>query len=632
MSAEAFTATFDDAVERSFRNDAIRTAILIDDQFPDYIQMQDAKVSDFRDLERAKSLYSFLHRRGLLCDVLNWRKPEDADPELVDKVRKSDLVILDYQLGPGGPKTALKILRHLAESPHFNLVVLYTSDPLITASLAAAGAMRGLKPLTPQLTVPPEILDEAAGPLEEFEDIDASALTAYIKDGTTVWQTPLRLAMTAEGISLQHLAKLTQHVGRRWLTRLFDGYQPEPTILDLRCSIAGEGPLWIQSGSCFVAVVKKGAAPQGQDEGTYVWECLGRALRAWRPNIYRLILSEIQNALELEAIADHEAWLDDNLCLGLGLYLLEDDEAARGERAAGDIAGTSQSLIDRFVDLIRRRLAHHDTIAATAANLLNSRLQLPLPTDDSEEGPRRSRARELAHIGPTEVVDWDGSVLPSVNAFMVSDDFRGGHLSTGTVLRDERDNHWLTVSPACDLVPRADGPILVQLMRLTSMNTADHYTIGDKIALHADGKVQLFRALNAVNRQPTLKTLYLPKGTRVEGARGGPSHVLGWFADLSGVAKALAESKADNGTAASGPPPRRTKRSQPAAEPALAKPAPTKTHAVWPMEMAKFTVVSQLRSSFATRFLLVSGQHQSRIGVDFVDLRQDSPPKNSETE
>jgi hypothetical protein len=631
MQADAFAASFDEAVERSFRNDAIRTAILIDDQFPDYIQMQDAKIADFRDLERAKSLYSFLHRRGLLCDVLNWRKPEDADPELVDKVRKSDLVVLDFQLGPGGPKTALKILRHLAESPHFNLVVLYTSDPLNTASLAAAGAMRGLKPLAAQLTVSPEVLDEAVVPLKEFDDIDAAALTAYIKDGTTAWQTPLRLAMTAEGISLQHLAKLTQHVARRWLARLFDGYQPESTILDLRCSITGDGPRWIQSGSCFVAVVKKGAAPQGQDEGTYVWECLGRALRAWRPNMYRLILSEIQNALELEAIADHETWLDDNLCLGLGLYLLEDDEAARGERAAGDIAGTSQSLIDRFVDLIRRRLANHDTIARTAATLLNGRLQLPLPNDAAKEGPRRVRARELAHVGPTEVIDWEGSVLPAVNAFMVSDDFRGGHITTGTVLRDERANHWLTVSPACDLVPRADGPILVQLMRLSKIKTADRYTIGDKVALHADGEVQLFRALQEVNRQPTLKTLYLPNGTRVDGEGGDSTHVLGWFADLSGVAKALGDAKAGKASASKDAA-ARSNESQVAAEPALAKPSPFAASALGPTEMAKFTVVSQLRSSFATRFLLVSGQHQSRIGVDFVDLRDISSSEESGAE
>lgn len=607
MPANAFAATYSDAVERSFRDDAIRTAILIDDQFPDYIQMQDAKVADFRDLERAKSLYTFLHKRGLLCDVLNWRKPEDADHELVEKVRKSDLVVLDYQLGTGGPKAALQILRHLAESPHFNLVVLYTSDTLTTVSLAAAAAMRGLPTFSAKAKPSAEVLDEAAAALQDFKDIDATALLAYVKDGTTPWKADLQAALTQAEIDLRNLPGLTHHVARRWLEQLFDGYEAKTRLLDLRCNLVGD-VLWIQCGSCFVAVVKKGAADQGEEEGAFVWRRLGAALRSWRPNIYRLILSEIQNALELEAIADHEAWLDDNLCLGLGLYLLEDDPAARGERAADDIAGFSQSLIDRFVDLIRRRLSHHGAIADTAAALLNGKLQLPLPDAVAQESARHTRARELAHVDPDQEVNWASNVLPAVNAFMVSDDFRGGHLTTGTVICDERENHWLVVSPSCDLVPRADGPILIQLMRLSRINSADKFTVGDKVAVHAGGEARLFRALSETSRQPSLKTLYLPNGTRTQrtGGKKPRIYVRGWFADLTGTAKATVDAKAKGGKAPA-----------PAAAAAPA-PAPA-TEQLDGMALAQFTVVSQLRGSFATRFLMVTGQHQSRIGVDFVD-------------
>ncbi|WP_281399775.1 hypothetical protein [Azospirillum oryzae] len=33
-----------------------------------------------------------------------------------------------------------------------------------------------------------------------------------------------------------------------------------------------------------------------------------------------------------------------------------------------------------------------------------------------------------------------------------------------------------------------------------------------------------------------------------------------------------------------------------------------------------FTVVAQLRRTFAARFLMAAGQHLSRVGVDFIDL------------
>lgn len=147
METAQFDADFADAVVRSLRDDAIRTAVLIDDQFPTYLQMRGPALEDkFKEVGRAVNLYGFFHQRGLICDIENWRNPGEADLELIDKVRKSDLVVLDYQLGNGGPRVALEILRHLAVSVHFNLVVLYTNDPLSKVALSAAAAMRGVAP------------------------------------------------------------------------------------------------------------------------------------------------------------------------------------------------------------------------------------------------------------------------------------------------------------------------------------------------------------------------------------------------------------------------------------------------------------------------------------------------------
>ena len=606
-----FDADFADAVVRSFRDDAIRTAVLIDDQFPTYLQMRRPNLeNEFKEVGRAENLYNFFHQRGLICDIENWRNPEEADLELIDKARKSDLVVLDYQLGTSGPKTALEILRHLAVSAHFNLVVLYTNDPLTKVALSAAAAMRGVAPPDQKFVPTAEVIGEAAAILdrEEFREVDSAGLVAYLTRGDTPWQADMQTAMAEAGMHLRSLRPLTDHVARSWIRQVTEGYTPvEGPILELRCDLSVSGTIWIHCGSCFVAVVDKLKTGAEQDEGSYVWNRMGAALRAWRPNFYRLVLSEIQNALELEAVADHEAWLDDNLCLGLGLYLLESDDAAAGKLEAGAVAGSAQSLIDRFVDIIRRRLATHAKITETATSVLSARLSTALGAPLPGETSRHTRARQLAHVASEAPCDWQGDVLPAANAFMMSDEFRGGHITTGSVLRSAEGQYWLCVSPACDLEPRETGPVLLQLIRLSPRASSDKYSTGQYIVIATSEGPKVLTALNEINRQPLLKVVLLPNGTSVLRNGKVAPMLTGWFAStITPGAVNPAGVVATSPTAS-------TTVKEGLAE--AGGPAPAAG-----VGGIAFTVVAQLRGTFATRFLLAAGQHLSRVGVDFIDL------------
>lgn len=613
METAQFDADFADAVVRSFRDDAIRTAVLIDDQFPTYLQMRRPALEDeFKEVGRAVNLYGFFHQRGLICDIENWRNPGEADLELIDKVRKSDLVVLDYQLGNGGPRVALEILRHLAVSAHFNLVVLYTNDPLSKVALSAAAAMRGVAPPDQKLIPTTEVLGEAEAILNraEFLEVDADSLVAYLTRGETPWRDDLKATMNEAEIHLRNLRSLTDHIARSWIRQVSEGYTPaESPIFELRCNLTDADTMWIHCGSCFVAVVDKQKAGDEQDEGTYVWHRVGTALRAWRPNFYRLVLSEIQNALELEAVTDHEAWLDDNLCLGLGLYLLESNDAATGRMEAGAVAGSAQNLIDRFVDLIRRRLATHVKITDTATSVLSARLSTALGAPLLGETDRHVRARELAHVAADAACEWQEKVLPSVNAFMISDEFRGGHITTGSVLQSGDTDYWLCVSPACDLEPRETGPVLVQLIRLIKGQPIDKYSAGQHIVISTKKGPTVLTALNALNRQPTLKVVLLPNGTEVVREGTAAPVLTGWFASaMTPSPPGLAVVGASSAAGAA--------ESVIEAQAEAREPVPA-SHSVGGIS---FTVVAQLRGMFATRFLLAAGQHLSRVGVDFIDL------------
>lgn len=613
MELDAYDVAFANAVERSFRDDAIRTAVLIDDQFPNYLNLRNASDEEFSEIARAENIYGFMHNRGLICDIHNSRTPQDVDLHLLDKARKSDLILLDYQLGAAGSKTALKILRHLAVSEHFNLVVLYTAEASPIVTLRVAAAMRGNKPAVEALTPSAEILEQAEDVLadEQFATLDAAGLRTFLTSGKTPWAAALAQALKEAEISMAHVKPLADHIARRWIARLADDYVLESDDeLSVECAIDAAQPMWVHCGSCFVAVVQKLPASSTDNEGEYVWGKIGAALRAWRPNIYRLILSEIQNALELEAVAHHEKWLSDELALGLGLYLLESEEIAKGKVTAADVEGSAQSLIDRFVDIIRRRLATHERISLTAISLLGAKLTTPVGAQLAGENARQSRARELAHVPTATAVDWRKTILPTVNAFMVSDAFRGGHVTTGTVLRGEDDQYWLCASPACDLVPRDHEPVLVQLMRLERTNNPpEKYTAGEFVVIGASNDVTMLRAIEAKIRQPALATVVLPAGTRVtRDAEQRPS-IAGWFANETGLRAASAAHGFPDAVKEAGHADTAVTTVEPNGEKVAGK----------KVTSTMFAVVAQLRNSFATRFLMAAGQHQSRVGVDFVD-------------
>jgi hypothetical protein len=119
-----------------------------------------------------------------------------------------------------------------------------------------------------------------------------------------------------------------------------------------------DGSRWIQSRNCFVAIVGKAAALSGDDrDPAGVMQGLGQALLGWRPNFFQLLVSEIQNVLELEALATEDEHLrDPNTQAGLWLYLLE-SIADVDPHDASEVKSALGSIIGRIVDSMRRRLA-----------------------------------------------------------------------------------------------------------------------------------------------------------------------------------------------------------------------------------------------------------------------------------
>lgn len=586
------SGTYDDHIVRSFRDDAIRTAVLIDDKFPTYAQTED---DEFDQAWRARNLYSYFHKRGLVCDIQNLKSGAGELGKLVEKLRKSDLIVLDYHLGDQGAKS-LNILRSLAQSAHFNLVVLYTDhEDLTTVALRAATMMHG----EPELLRTEEV-DE--GTREEIIDaIEASVfrptakqLADFVRTGKPPWAREACDIVQSKDNELErsHISVVARLIGTHFLARVMrnDVEVPE-SRLEMRCNVSDDGPRWVQAGHSFVAILNK--VPQretlgdeGEDEGKKVWNHLSKALLAWKPNLYRLMLSEIQNALELEALGTSGDWLDDDMCLGLGMHLLGLKEIEKELVDDNAVAGKVEELTDRFIDLIRRRLADHGQISVTGREVFKELYSGEQPADRPGENARQTRARALASFPVDQKPDWERQVIPKVNAFMVSDAFRGSHVTNGSILHDADSGHYyLCTTPACDLVPgRGANTVFLHLSKMEDGGGDTKHSAGERIMFEHNGAVMIKRVLNAKSKLLNLREALLPGGTTAtKNADGEYIIATSFIGDIDW--KQSEDASASNGSA----------------------------------KIISMQVVGQLRQGFADRFLNEAGKQLSRIGVDFID-------------
>ena len=154
------TLAYNQKIVQTYRNDAIRSVLLIDDDYLPYKKLVEnknilseklnelgnsdstdiseykAKLAELIKLENindrsnvAKEFVDFFHKNKCICDV-------ESDTEYLDheKIRKSDLIVLDYYLKPEGSdnreELSLELISQLSNNKHMNIVVVYTNEPV----------------------------------------------------------------------------------------------------------------------------------------------------------------------------------------------------------------------------------------------------------------------------------------------------------------------------------------------------------------------------------------------------------------------------------------------------------------------------------------------------------------------
>jgi hypothetical protein len=609
-----------DDVRSTFRSRALRTVLVIDDQFPTYADLlseegtpeKSDKVEEFTEAKRARELYQLFRSHHMPCDVENRVGEIEQD---IERIRKSDLIVLDYHLTPGTQDTSksLSLIRRLSQTKHFNTVVLYTRETdLEGVWLNVAFNLRG------GWVEPDSILAERESALNTWEgwqtgNLELPAPTralmaAYITGGLRKLPPEDRKALEAELMELGALQPdvsiLIEALIHRQVREVLQdqkhqlGGEPEP----ITGGFNPEGPLWLQGRNCFVALLGK---KDSNDEAAHptdasrILDCLDEALGDWRPNLLQVIVSEMQNILELEALATDEIELRDPAThAGLSYYLLRSLEEDTGPNSPDRLVPPLQLIIDKLVETLRHRLASDAGLRDLATRLLTAeltRIGWPLTNADPKRLPRLTyeAACKLSEPKPKAAKN---DALFALNSFLSTEPFRKGHLTTGTIFKHVTDGtFWICASPACDMVARTPSSHQLWSRAIHPMRAI--------IAVRLHEEVSVASALGEaeIGKHVFLRTDSDKAFSVVDKGVGQPVYE---FLFPEDVARAQLDAEG-----------RQTFTAFRVEEDSADEAAPSARR----FSQATFEVVGQLRSTYAARVLQMVGQHLSRLGVDFVN-------------
>jgi Response receiver domain len=612
--------SYQDAILYTFRERPIRSAILIDDKFPKYKDLTFDPVSakeKYNQYADADRLYNYFHEKQILCDIEN--EEFVATVKLSEKIRKSDLVVLDWNLKDSveDSEDALHILSALSRSEHFNQVVIYTADTRLTrvwlhASIRLCGGWSLLDDILNNHEKVRTAFYESS-----ITEMESNELQELLSDELILLYFSKKRKPPIE--TIKSIPNIKEIIESAKLTlpeidifcRAFFQYgihkiyaPPEDLPLAHFEGDSSDEKRFLLCGSVFVAFANKRVTEEGQ-AAPDILEHLDTALKAWNPSLLRLMVSELQNELEYNSYAfSRDIFPTQALQAGWIYHLLQ---LAAGKTGVDKHDEGIRTLNLRLADALRHHViskfadANSELLQfSRAATELAFTTQTP-PAKNPTATKQEQDARTAIQLSNSKIRLETKDIVFALNEYLSSLPFSGEQPTTGTVFCNEAKSEWyVCVTPSCDMIGHEVGdthawshslhPLkAMYLLRLetsastTALAAATH---GKHIfiSIAQDGnKPPLQLAFNTVSPQTDLPR---PRLTLLGGAIPKTAGAPNWQRFGFNV---FITTKAESG-----------------------KPE------LLPMKMF---AVTQLRPENADRLLQVTGSYLSRVGVDFMSFK-----------
>ncbi|MET2851060.1 response regulator receiver domain [Vibrio owensii] len=479
------TTAYNSIIEKTFCENSIRSVTLIDDEVMSYNQIvsgilnQNEKIKEGNATEfnlmqslNAASITKFFQSKKIICDI-------ESDPSNIDheKIRKSDLVILDYQLDGQSALLSKELVYKLSCTPHMNMVVIYTSKDLKDVWYELATYLRGRNTehafsSTEVESLWEDICDDEELPNAWVSLVSDADVVEILYNNSLTSETKREICALLVGPHKRHMNELVSLFIDKFIE---DKYAVCSEYIDRNLQGDNGDVKWLQVGNVFVTLFKKGeseaeAAEEGESlstsEAEAIWKRLISALQSWKPNYFRIVLSEIQNILE-----------DKNLCMDKFLIKGNYEQAAilwniLDYKNQDKIAESIENLLKNIhEDIQNEAIANkdlHDFIEHVSLSISEEYPEFVKPEIDplSRSLTNQQQVDEYHHalmsiclgnvnstIGGSMDLDERKRLVHAFNKDLSSTNSYYEYITTGTILWDKDDNEWyLCVSPSCNTV------------------------------------------------------------------------------------------------------------------------------------------------------------------------------------
>ncbi|MBY7999143.1 hypothetical protein KW443_04950 [Vibrio fluvialis] len=615
-------ANLNNLIEEVYIN-PIRSVLIVDDEFVSLDKMIDFSASlsesggtpdDVKsklateypnglDMRRAQKMVSAFRdeRRNWLCDIHDGKDIVSGETEekIANHLHQSDLLILDYNLTADHTDgtTALSLIKKISENTHFNLVVIYTKSDITNAFHEVLYSLIKKEPL---LDEGPDAMKQMALQLwsteepsldERLESLFSSvnfseslncfkrksvisSLTFYDQLEELFSEKPQDVELSID--ELFYLGLYRSYV------RIEDKLLGEEQLFN-EAYIDGEVN-WIKNNRLFVTVVDKNAT-----EPQNLPNMLLQALCSWNPKPLRLLMSKIRTELDGHGISFEDSALSND-------YVL---------------AGWLREFVSATSDESRwvAKKSIQQVMLSLSESLQNNMMKF---SSDLKQQLSESSIQDLVHsyhklnIGDNEIKIKMSSYF---NANACSKEITGNQLKTGHVIKTG-DDYYLCLTPACDLVPSQSnewknklGDLMpVKLVRLHDeskvFNGSPHahkkllqdLNSNNYIVLDIEGVLKGFSYVISTKSNPQWEQAFVA-------SKGG----LRWcdrnIASLKLIRIGVTSKDDEVGTN-------------------------TDTGVVTlPYTQVEATVIGELRYEYAINLLQKFGMSQSRVGLDFAELK-----------
>ena len=455
-------ATF---IEEAFI-DPIRSVLIVDDDYPTYdeILTTASRPGDTAPCHRdkawrkqpdriAKLIATFRQRpRPLLVDIHDGANVSaKKEVTTATHLHQCDLLVLDYELDRSKPRDgtrAIDILRALMSNNHFNLVVIYTNEDLdLVYDAVRWGLISPSGDLLSEAKVEEAkaLIDDGEDSFEDFErqlrDSGGSAQYFHSRQNHKSFLGTMAKAQQPYTLYRDQTDKVNWSQAQRELVlhyllkevELANGVSADAQFRFTNLEWSARGLKWIKSDSAFVALSKK---TENADD---LLSDLQKALVNWNPRPSRLFLTKLRAEIDEFGIAAQGRALRNHHALAYWYHrlLVNSSDDDRRWRITESISRQSSELLKGIqpgVENFASRLIQAEI--ASGEPLVISKDHFGIDLNNKEQRV---------------------SAILEHNAFVCSMEPVGWHLTTGHVF-SMVDEHWICLSPACDLVPSQMPP------------------------------------------------------------------------------------------------------------------------------------------------------------------------------